>query len=273
MKTIIAPTDFSPSANNAVDYAVELAKLFSARIVLVNAFPIPESHYEMGGSFELMSTLKDVSMENLNQLKEKIQMTNPDIVIDCVSDMGHPYGVIDTVAVQKKADLIVMGIVGEAGIMKERLMGSTAIEIARNQEVPTFIIPENVKYHEVSRISFACDLKKTEKTDLIYVAKYFAEQFHAELEIVNVDNPDEEVTFDKAVTNLFIERKLENIKHDTMHISGKKVDKELEDYFDSHETDVVLVNPRKHNIFYYLFNKSITKELAFHSHKPILAIH
>ncbi|MCD6017354.1 MAG: hypothetical protein K0S53_475 [Bacteroidetes bacterium] len=273
MKTIIAPTDFSPSSNNAVDYAVELAKLFSARIVLVNAFPIPETHYEMGGSFELMSTLKDVSLENLNQLKEKIQMTNPDVVVECVSDMGHPYGVIDTVSREKRADLIVMGIVGEPGLMKERIIGSTAIEIARNQEVPTFIIPEDVKYHEVNKISFACDLKRTEKTDLVYVAKYFAEKFHAELEIVNVDNPEEEVTIEKAVTNLFIERKLMGVKHETMHISGKEVDEELENYFNSHETDVVLVNPKKHNMFYYLFNKSITKELAFHSHKPILAIH
>jgi nucleotide-binding universal stress UspA family protein len=273
MKTIIAPTDFSPSANNAVDYAVELAKLFSARIVLVNAFPIPETHYEMGGSFELMSTLKDVSMDNLNLLKEKIQMSDPDVVVECKSDMGHPYGVIDAISKEVRADLIVMGIVGTAGKLKERFIGSTAIEVARNQEVPTFIVPEEVKYHPVHKISFACDLKKTEKTDLVYVAKYFAEKFHAELEIVNVDNPDEEVTIDKAVTNLFIERKLESVKHDTMHISGKSVEKELENYFNSHETDVVLVNPKKHNIFYYLFNKSITKELAFHSNKPILAIH
>ncbi|MES2567765.1 MAG: universal stress protein [Bacteroidota bacterium] len=273
MKTIIAPTDFSPSANNAVDYAVEMAKLFSARIILVNAFPIPETHYEMGGTFELMSTLKDISLENLNQLKEKINMGHPEIIVECISDMGHPYGVIDQCSKENHADLIVMGIIGSAGAMKERFIGSTAIEVARNQEVPTFIIPEDVKYHEVNKISFACDLKKTEKTDLIYVAKYFAEKFHAELEIVNVDNPDNEITIENAVTNLFIERKLENVKHETMHISGKDVIKELESYFNAHETDVVLVNPKKHNMFYYLFRKSTTKELAFHSHKPILAIH
>lgn len=273
MKTIIAPTDFSPSATNAVDYAVELAKLFSARIVLVNAFPIPETHYEIGGSFELMSTLKDIAVENLKQLKEKIQMNDPDVNVECVTEMGHPYGVIEDVSKFENADLIVMGITGEAGILKERIVGSTAIEVARNLEVPTFIIPDNVKYHEVNEISFACDLKNTEKTDLIYVAKYFAEKFHANLQIVHIDKPDEEVTIDKAITNLFIERKLERVKHETILISGKNVDRELKDYFNSHETDIVLVNPKKHNMFYYLFNKSVTKDLAFHSHKPILAIH
>ncbi|MDF2448401.1 MAG: UspA protein [Bacteroidota bacterium] len=273
MKTIIAPTDFSNSASNAVDYAVELAKYFSAKIILVNAYPIPETHYEMGGSFELLSTLKDVSLDNLEQLRDKILINAPQLNIECYSDMGHPYGVIDAVVRDKRADLVVMGIVGTAGKLKERFIGSTAVEVARNLEVPTFIIPEGVTYHEVNKISFACDLDKTEKTDLVYVAKYFAEKFHAELEIVNVDDPEKEITIDKAVTNLFVERKLETVKHDRTQLSGKDVQEELENYFNSHYTDIVMVSPKKHNIFYNLFHKSVTKELAFHAHKPILAIH
>ena len=31
MDTILVPTDFSPSATNAVNYAVELAKFFDAK--------------------------------------------------------------------------------------------------------------------------------------------------------------------------------------------------------------------------------------------------
>ncbi|MBC7695314.1 MAG: universal stress protein [Burkholderiales bacterium] len=273
MKTIIAPTDFSPSANNAVDYAVELAKLFKTRIVLVNAYPIPETHYELGGSFELMSSIKNSSIDNLEQLKAQILMSNPEIEIDCISEMGHEYNVIVDAAINENADLIVMGTADEPGFMKENLFGSTAIEIARNQEVPTFIIPENVTYHNANKISFACDMQDTEKTDLVYVAKYFAKMFEAELDIVHIDDPEEEITINKATTSLFIERKLESVKHETFYITGKSIDKELESYFESHHTDVVLINPKKHNIFYRLFNHSITKELVYNSHKPILAIH
>lgn len=273
MKTIIAPTDFSPSANNAVDYAVELAKLFNTRIVLVNAYPLPETHYELGGSFELLDSIKNSSLDNLGQLKTQILMNNPGLVVECISEMGHPYGVINDAVRNEYADLIVMGIEEESGFLKEKIFGSTAIDIARNQEVPTFIIPENVKYHKTTKISFACDLKETEKTDLVYVARYFAKMFNAELDIVHIDNPDEEVTLNKAVTGLFIERKLEDIKHETFHITGKSIDKELESYFESHYTDIVLINPKKHNIFDRLFNQSITNELVFHANKPILAIH
>ena len=38
MKTILLATDFSPSAHWAADYALELARRFAARLVLVHAY-------------------------------------------------------------------------------------------------------------------------------------------------------------------------------------------------------------------------------------------
>jgi hypothetical protein len=40
METILVVTDFSALANNAVNYAIELAKYFSAKLILVNTCPI-----------------------------------------------------------------------------------------------------------------------------------------------------------------------------------------------------------------------------------------
>jgi len=70
-----------------------------------------------------------------------------------------------------------------------------------------------------------------------------------------------------------VEKKLENVNHKTTHITGNDITAELEDYFNTFHTDLILVSPKKHNIFYNLFHNSITKGLAFHSHTPLLAIH
>lgn len=274
MNTIVVPTDFSPAAANSVDYAVELAKYFDARIVLVNAYPIPIASYEAGVSLQMHSVLRESAEANLEALKREIYMKNQaDFDITCVAEMGQPFDIIKSVSVKEHADLIVMGIVGKAGKLKEKFIGSTAVDVARKIEIPTFIIPENIKYHRIHKISFACDMKATEETDLVYIAKYFSNIFSAELEIINVEDLQEEITVEKAETCEFIEKKLENTQHKTIHISGKNVGLELEDYFASHNTDVIMLNPKKHNIFYYLFHKSTTKELAFHSRLPILAIH
>lgn len=274
METIIVATDFSAVSNNAAEYAAQLARYFSARIVLVNAYPFPPANYEMGFSLPVVSAIKESSEERLEQLKNELcERHGCEFGMRWVAEMGAPYDVIESVARQENADLIVMGITGEAGPLKEHLMGSTALKVARSVNIPTFIIPQDVKYRRISKISFACDLDHTEETDLIYVARYFCKVFDAELEIVNVEKPDEEITVEKARTNFFVERKLEHVNHRTVFITGRNVGKELEEYFSMHQTDLVMLNPKKHNVFYYLFHNSITSELAFHLHMPILAIH
>ena len=274
MDTIMVPTDLSPAAQNATDYAVELAKFFDAKIILVHAFPVPALNYEMPFPVEPISEFQKDAEERLEEIKREIQRkTEFPLDIECVVSMGTPFNVIEETAKEKDPDLIVIGIVGEAGALKENLIGSTAITVARKLEVPTFIIPEAVKYHTIHKISFACDLEKTEQTDLIYVVKFFSKVFDADLEVVNVGPAEEAITSEKAVSYLYMEDRLKNVKHTTFHIDGDNVAKELENYYKGYETDVIMVNPKKHNIFYHLFNHSITKNLAFHLKLPILAIH
>lgn len=274
METIIVPTDFSSAARNALDYAVELAKFFDARIVLVNAFPVLAGNYEMPFPADPVSTLLQEAEERLKHLKKEIQLIHgEDFNIEYSAGMGSPINIIEEAVKDNNADLIVMGIVGEAGNLKERIIGSTAIDVARKLDTPAFIIPATVKYKRIRKISFACDLEKTEQTDLVFVVKFFSKVFDAELEIVNVGPPEEVITTDKAVTYLYLEDKLKNVKHTVFHIDGEEAAIELENYYKAYSTDVIMLNPKKHNLFYHLFNHSVTKNLAFHSNLPILAIH
>ncbi len=178
METILVPTDFSAAADNAVNYAVELAKYFDARIVLVNAFPVPVINYEMPFPVEPISAFQKEAEERLEFLRNEIQIKSGNgLDIECVVSMGSPYSVIEETVKNIDPDLIVVGIIGEAGDLKEKIIGSTAVDIARKLEVPTFIIPETAKYHSIHKISFACDLERTEETDLVYVVKFFSKVF------------------------------------------------------------------------------------------------
>lgn len=274
METILIPTDFSPAAKNATEYGIQLAKFFNARIVLLNAYPIPPTDYEIGFSAEMISALQKGSEEALDKLKKEItEQHQRDFSIECVAEMGFPYESITATAKKFNADLIVMGITGEAGVLKEHVIGSSAVKVARHSEIPTFIIPENIKYHRIRKIAFACDLEKTEESYLVYLAKYFTSVFDAELEVVNIEKPTEEMTAAKSKSSVFIEKKLENVKHKTVYSIDKDVAHGLEEYLKFHPCDLVIVNPKKHSVFHNLFNESITKQLAFHASTPVLAIH
>ncbi|HET6245168.1 MAG: universal stress protein [Bacteroidetes bacterium] len=37
MKTILIPTDFSPNADKALDYALELANTYASKVILLSA--------------------------------------------------------------------------------------------------------------------------------------------------------------------------------------------------------------------------------------------
>jgi len=275
METILIATDFSDSANNAVEYAVELAKLFTTKIVLVNSYNLPYSTYETGTSGDILNVLQESSIGGLNNLKKKIEQQNDkhNFEIECYSDFGYPEDMILETAKKVNADLIVIGITGDGGKIKENIIGSTAIKVARNTDIPVFIIPADVKYHPIRKISFACDLNKTEESDLIYVSRYFGKLFDAELEIVNIEEPGVEFSKEKYKTYTAINKKLEVIPHKNVFITEKNTGKALEDYFSEHPTDMVMINPRKHDLFHNLFSRSISKELAFHSKVPLLCIH
>lgn len=275
METILIATDFSDSANNAVDYAIELAKYFGSKLILVNAYPMPYASFETGGMpGDMIGVMQEASAGGLHNLKNKIEQNHKhNFDIECFADMGFAEDVIVDVAKKTDADLIVMGIVGDGEKSKTHLIGSTAIKVARNTNTPVFIIPNGTKYHPIKKISFACNLDKTEESDLIYVSRYFGKAFDAELEVINVEEPDEEFSLGKTKTINVVEKKLEAVPHKSVFIAEKNVGKALEDYFNEHPTDVVIVNPRKHNLFHNLFSHSISKELAFHCNYPLLCIH
>jgi len=274
METILVPTDFSPAAKNATEYALELANFFNAKVILVNAFSAPIVNTDTMFPLDIVIPLHSVASKNLELFKnELLQKTNNSIDIECIAEMGSPYDVIDSLSKKYTPDLIVMGITGEAGIIKEYFLGSSAVKVARNIEIPTFIIPQGVKYKPIHHISFACDMEKSGQISLINIVKSFCKIFDAELEIVNVEGLEEEVSYEKARTRVYIEKKLEEVKHKIIYVSENKVGKGIEDYLESMPTDLIIINPKKHNIFHTLFKENVTNELAFHVHLPILAIH
>ncbi|MGZ3919465.1 MAG: universal stress protein [Bacteroidia bacterium] len=273
METIIVPTDFSAPASNAVNYALGLAEFFDAKIILVNATPILMPGYDTALPIEMMAQMQKQANDALEDLKNEI-LAKPHrkITIDCYTAVGYAFDVIENAAKKFNADLIVMGITGEAGVIKEHIIGSTAVRVSRDAMVPVFIVPESIKYKRIRKIAFACDLERIEENNLLYVVKYFSRLFDAELEMVYVESPYEEISDEKAKSNLVAERTLEHVRHKTTYVTHSDVAQGLQDYFETNPSDVVMLNPKKHNIFHRLFLESITNKLAFHLHQPILAI-
>src|SRR5258705_7726104 len=71
MRTILVATDFSPIADNAVEYAAAVAKQFEARLVLFNAFTLS---VHAANSLVPASAFLELFNKNETRLKEKASL-------------------------------------------------------------------------------------------------------------------------------------------------------------------------------------------------------
>lgn len=273
METIVVGTDFSEPANNAVYYAVELAKFFGAKLILVNAYTIPVGGYDSLAPLEMIPLLQEASAKGLKELRYQIISNNFKFQVECVSEAGSAFQVLKNVSARYFADLVVMGLVGKGSFVKRHLIGSSAIQVARHLHVPLLIIPQNAVYRRIRRICFACDLEKNKESPLFVAAKYFAQIFDAELDTVTVKEVSSEVVWEKSSAYDIVEKPTEGLVHKNVYIRDNDPSSALEYYFKHHQTDLVMVNPKKHHLFATLFSESVTQSLAFEIEVPMLILH
>ena len=123
MKKILLPTDFSTCANNAVNFAVQSAKIFPVKITLLHAFEVNGNIYTdyMGVNKEFNQLLLDEVHNKLTQLKNLIEETEG-VIVDTYVSVTPVIDAVLQATEDLKIDLVVMGTLG-AGGLKEKLWG------------------------------------------------------------------------------------------------------------------------------------------------------
>ncbi len=140
IRTILFPTDFSEPALHALDQAVEFAKCFGARLVLLHV--IPQSAYPMrnlatvAGFPNLRDELKKAADRDLADLRAKLPK---ELGVEGAVREGVPHMQILECAQDVGADLIVMATQGNTGL-KHVLLGSTAERVVRMSPKPVLTV-------------------------------------------------------------------------------------------------------------------------------------
>lgn len=273
MKTIVVATDFSKASDNAIYYAAELGKHLNSRLILVHAYSLPVTGIDTLQSFDVLTVLKSNSYDALLKIKKELNnKLGFDIVMECVSELGSAFELINETSKKFLADLIVMGMATDAGKFKQYIIGSTTISVARNISIPLLIVPEKVKYKVVKKIAYACDLNEKQDS-LIEEARNFCNLFKAKFELVAVQKPEEELVHNYTINNVLLEKQFYAISHKKVIVKNDDVSEALDIYAQINKPDLMLINPQKHNLFYRLFYGSVTKHFTFKSDVPVIIMH
>ena len=147
IKNILVPTDFSEAANEALEYALSLAKIFQSKLFLIHVFE-PMVYYSdapmgMHDLVDLEQGIRTSAERALEDVCEKaIKAREPEfgpIPVETILVQGKPFVEIIKTARDKKADLIVLSTHGRGGL-EHILLGSVTEKVVRKSPCPVLTV-------------------------------------------------------------------------------------------------------------------------------------
>ncbi|MBI4947119.1 MAG: universal stress protein [Bacteroidetes bacterium] len=271
MKSILVPTDFSSSANNAALYAAAIAKEVNAKLILLHSFQVPVPPSDIPATAISIDDLQENNERFLRKEANRIQR-HYHVEIEIITEPGFAVEEIHAVEKNKKPDMIIMGTRG-AGKIKEVIIGSTATAVIRGAQTPVLLIPEKAEFVKPEKIILACDYKVGINLNDLSFLKYLAEKLNSEIYLVNIV-PDKEAisSAEKGVEALKVGHYFGNVKCSNHFPQNKDFILGMDEFSHTHKAAMITIISQKHNLLERLFSESHTTRMAFHSKLPLLAL-
>ena len=265
MKTILAPVDFSDASTNAVAFAAELAKRSSARLLIINIF-------QKGGD-------EEEAKDKLKSMAESLKKSS-DPALNCESLTAHG----DLVTALKKIikihqpELMVMGTKGASGL-KKLLIGSNTVNVISKTRVPVLVIPEVARFKDFlkkgkNRIVLATDLDALENENALDILKEIALLIiEPKIRVLSVRSKSERLSKEKREERNFLLSVFNpEIESERVTVFSNSVVGGINYYLSQRNTDAGLLAMVARNSG-KLIQKHYTREMASHTHLPLLVLH
>lgn len=270
MKTILVPTDFSPDAETALLYAIEVAKRAKASITLLNAWHVltgPFPYQQSLNNVPDNDEIKKTSQSKLNALKKKIGKKTGFDAITIMPVHGISTDAIRYFQDQHPHDLVVMGNRGMSNKKNLDFFGSTTNSMISAAEFPVLAIPNKYRFKNLNHFVYAADLHGSElKT--VKELMTFSKLFNADLtlaHVLDVNKKSAEMTLLGKISNAINNKRL-IIKS----IENTNIIKGIEKYIRENDCDVLVMATYRRNFFENLFHTSISRRFAFKIKIPLL---
>ena len=274
MKTIIVPTDFSPVATNAINFAADMAININASLMLLHVYQVPVSMTDVPVVLVSGDELRKDSELKLKELKESLShITSNKIKIYTEARMGDIVDELEDVAKHIEPFAVIMGTKGTSGV-ERMLFGSTTLTAIRHLKWPVIVVPPGKEYGAgIKKIGFACDFNKVIENTPVQFIRNMVKEFSAELHVLNVDYEQRHFKPDTPEESLMLHTLLEDLNPKYHFINHKDVEDGINEFAETNNIDLLITIPKKHSLLDNLFKHSSTKELVTHSHVPVMCVH
>jgi nucleotide-binding universal stress UspA family protein len=274
MMKILCPVDFSPAANNAIEYAARLAQKMNASLTLLNVqwLFLKEQVSLTAGDPENSETSVKQTEQALLTVCDEIQKT---FRITCNSEIISSVEIFQNIIAEEagKFNLTVIGTNG-ADNTYEFFFGSHSFRVAKNTSSPVIIVPEEYAYEEIQNIVFASDYNKGEEL-LLQQLKQFTASFNPQLHVLHISKKDTELS--REIFRVFSGITEEEFKFDNRIQFSRIVDEDaaiaVDKYMSENNANLLAICYQPHGFLYRMFHENLIKSITSYADYPVMILH
>ncbi len=277
IKSILAPTDFSATANNALRYAIELSQELEAKLYVLHSYRIPavaDVAYPLGGMYpEGMVDIEDIRKEAelaMESIKNEY-LSGTSLSHETILVQGFAEENIQDFINKNNIDLVVMGTRG-ANAMQE-FFGSTITHIINRIHIALLVIPDNVRFGKIDNIVLATDYRNVHRPETYEPLFGMVNAFHAKVDVLHVRKETSKLSVEELEVGEDLDRILHKIAHAFHYIQeDDSISEGIEKFLEKHKKSMLAMVPREHSLIDKLLHGSKTQHMIFHTQRPFLVL-
>lgn len=195
MKTILVPTDFSKTAQNATEVALSVAKKSKSEIILLHVVEdMEEGSFNAEGEVAMSSSWENTifTAKMIQKAKQQLATCAATLIDSGVSArqvlrIGTAYHGIQSIIRESKADLVVMGTNGRSPL-EEILIGSNTEKVLRRSSCPVLSVNKRPSPIDFKSIVYAVSLRKDELS-IPPIVKEMQQLYGSTIHLVRINTP------------------------------------------------------------------------------------
>ncbi len=271
MNTIVAATDYSSLAENAVEYAAAIARQKKERLILLNDIEEPV-HAENARLSE--GRFQQFLDENEARLLEKaaVLAKKYGITVLAKSTNSIVENEISNLIAEYHVYMVVMGM--EARSRYQELWGNTTTSVIKHLPINVLAVPAKAKFENVSKVLFACDALHGVSEQLLERIKNIALTNPVEIEILIISTgPKNAATSGEMTYSLkVIDERLKGIAYHYENVNADSIVDGIRKEVIRSKAGVLIMAPEKHGFWDSLIHRSATRAMASGLDIPLLSV-
>ena len=168
---------------------------------------------------------------------------------------------------------VVMGARGISAT-ERALFGSNTLSAMKHLSYPLIIVPIGARFKKIENVGLACDLNNITETVHAIEIKRLVTDFQAKLYVLYINTSKDQMVGDQEIEgSAWLREILMEVKPNFCFLRNQNIDEAIQEFAEENNLDMLIVIPKKHGLLEGIFHKSEAKQIALHTHVPLLSIH